>query len=214
VLIFALDPGWSDFYTIAGFLLTLMGFVVGVIGFVVAIWQIYKTKRAAEAALDAANRTLSENKEAYERFVGAYATRLLSELQNAVNDKSWKLANIRCHDLAELVATLPPSGGKIRDEGVAELVMILRDFGQLFAVFASIEKPKLARDSMKKWNELLQGLHQCLDQLRAPFRERNYDKLAADDPAGATAKDRSRPPSEDKSGTGELGPKPTDESEA
>jgi hypothetical protein len=38
MVLFALDPGWNEFFAIGGF-------VVGVIGFAVTIWQIVKTKR-------------------------------------------------------------------------------------------------------------------------------------------------------------------------
>ena len=31
--IFALDPGWNDFYTVVGFLLTVAGVAIGVAGF-------------------------------------------------------------------------------------------------------------------------------------------------------------------------------------
>jgi hypothetical protein len=80
VPLFALDPFWSDWYTGAGFVVGVLGLIISLGGFWIAIVQINKTKHAAEAAQEASFKTLAETKDSYERFVGAFATRLLSEL--------------------------------------------------------------------------------------------------------------------------------------
>lgn len=209
--LFALDSAWSDFYTIAGFIFSILGLIVGVVGFGIAIYQIIKTKRAAEAAQEAARKTLAESKDSYERFVGAYASRLLSELQNAVNAKDWKLASIRCQDVAELMATLPFSGHEASDEMIIELVAGLRDFSQTFTDNIPDKKSQLARGILKKWRDLVNSLHSRLDQLRAPFRENTYGKVCPNDTPESVPKDRSGPPGKDESGTSELGPKPSGE---
>ena len=90
--LFALDPWWNDFYTIGGFIAGIIGALVSVGGFWIAIGQIRKTMHAAQAAQDAANKTLEESKKSYARFVGSFASRLMSELQRAVNTKEWMIA--------------------------------------------------------------------------------------------------------------------------
>ena len=197
--LFALDPAWNDFYT-AG------GFFVGVIGFAAAFYQIRETKRAAIAARDAANKSLAETKEAYERFVGAFASRLFAELRSAVTGKDWSLANIRSHDLAELLATLPSSGDESIDAAGIESVRSLREFGQAFAETVAAKKPqppaKLMRD---RWKPLLQLLDMRLDRLKAPFREKNDGQSSARNPTSQVQGDRPEPRQEDTSGRSELG---------
>ncbi|MBA4067359.1 MAG: hypothetical protein C0501_27345 [Isosphaera sp.] len=124
--LFALDPAWNDFYTVGGFF-------VGLVGFGVTLWQLRKTKYAAEAAAQASRDTLAENKESYERFVGAFASRLLSELQHAVNESDWKIAKVRAHDLAELLGTLPTTGAAALDGATRTAGDNLREFAQTFA---------------------------------------------------------------------------------
>src|SRR5438874_3538478 len=119
MILFALSPEWNDFWQVGGF-------VVGVIGFVVTIWQIRKTKHAFEAAEEAARITYRESKKSYERFVGDYASLLLSELQNAVNAKDWKFAGIRAIDLGGLLALLPSTGSSTEDDAIASSVADLR----------------------------------------------------------------------------------------
>ena len=102
MILFALSPEWNDFYAIAGFYVGILGLVIGVGGFWIAIWQIRKTKRAVEAAQEAASSMMEENKKAYQRFVGSYASLLLSELQKAVNANDWRMASMRSLDLGGL----------------------------------------------------------------------------------------------------------------
>lgn len=168
-MLFALDPLWNDVYTAGGFWVGVVGLLVGVAGFWIAIVQIREARRAAEAgkkaaeaAEEAAKKTLAESKDAYERFVGAFASRLLSELQRAVNNKDWRHAETRAQDLAELLGTLPDFG-----PAVAGLVRELRAFGQRLAARPTDGDPKL---SPTKWNALLNDINARLDRLRAPFR--------------------------------------------
>jgi hypothetical protein len=211
VSLFALNPAWSDFFTIAGFVLSIFGLIVGIGGFWIAIHQIKETKRAAEAAQEAAKKTLAESKESYERFVGAYASRLLSELQNSVNTKDWKLASIRSQDVAELVASLPATGDEINDEKSNELVASLRGFAQKFAEISKVDKSPLTPANLKKWKDLVQGLHRQLDQLRAPFKRSTYGQVRTDDTTGAVPKDRPKSSGKDESGPSELDTKPSSE---
>ncbi len=109
MILLALSPETSDFLTVWGFVVGVLGLLVGVVGFGYTIYQVWKVKAAAEAAKEAAEKTLAESREAYEKFVGAFASRLLSDLEDAVNSKDWALATIRAKDVAELVSTASQS---------------------------------------------------------------------------------------------------------
>src|SRR5437868_6631449 len=122
MILLALDPWWTDFYTVGGFVFGVLGLGVGIGGFWIAIRQIQHTRRAAEAAAEAAKVTLAESKEGYERFVAAHAGRMLSELQAAVLGADWKVASLRSRDLAEILATLPTTGNPTTDGIITELV--------------------------------------------------------------------------------------------
>lgn len=195
----ALSPDASDLLTVWGFVAGVLGCIVGLVGFAYTIYQVRKVQAAAEAAREAAMKTLTESKASYERFVGAYATRLLSELRTAEVAEDWKLATVRCHDLAEMLGTLAAS----RPE-VGELIRELRDFGKKFTRRASGDKPKF---SQPKWDRLLNGLHELLDQLNTPFREQPHGSGSVNDSRGEVPGDRTHAPGEDKGETGELGEK-------
>lgn len=210
--LFALTPDASDFFTLWGFVVGVVSLVVGVVAFWFAIVQIREArdsakgaKDAAEAARDAAKITLAESKESFERFVAAHAGRLLSELQAAVTRAEWPLAQMRCGDLADLLASLPAGIG---DEIViAEDVRQLREFGSEFGAFADTERKRLSKPVEKdQWKPLLGRLHARLDRLRAPFREVNRAEDSPDDASGASAPTDSGADREDQSGTSKLGP--------
>ena len=198
MILFALSPETSDFLTVWGFVAGVVGCLVGIVGFAYTIYQVRKVKAAAEAAEEAAGKTLEESRTSYERFVGAFAARLLSELRGAENTKDWKVAELRAHDLAELLGTLSASRSVVR-----ELINELRDFGQKFAKRSAGESPRF---SQQKWNQLLNALHAQLDNLKAPFKEPQHGQLSADNPGGEAPRDRKDAPGEDEGETGELGP--------
>jgi hypothetical protein len=202
--LFALSPEASDALTVWGFAVGVIGLIVGVAGFWIAIVQIRQTRKvaeagqkAAEAAREASEKTLSESKDAYERFVGAFASRLLSELQRAVNSKDWRFAEIRAQDLAELLATLPDI-----EEPVSRIVLELRVFGQKFASRATEGEPRFA---LTKWNGLLNELNTCLDRIRAPFQRTARREDAADDDRTELPGTGGETPPPHAEGGGELG---------
>lgn len=204
--LFALDPWWNEFYTQWGFYVGVLGLLVGFVGFGFTLWQVSKVQAAAKAAELAAQKTLAESKDAYERFVGAFASRFLSELQTAVHEKDWKLAAVRSHDLAELLATLPDTGVATMDDAVAEGKKSLREFGQQFAEMTTANAAKLQAKLVKdKWKPLLQLLHTRLDQLLAPFRRSEHAPIGSDSPGRDVPGDRTNPARQDEGRAGELG---------
>ena len=156
MIVFALSPLCNDFFAVGGF-------VVGVVGFVVTIWQIVKTKRAIVASREAAAQTFEESRNSFERFMGGYAYRLVSELQNFVNAKEWKLAKLRAQDIAELLATLRDS----RDPSI----VVVEEMRQLVHMLAEKSLLKRVSINQEKFRALLSQVQARLDSLRAPFRE-------------------------------------------
>lgn len=156
--LFALSPDASDFYTLWGFVVGVVSLVVGVGAFGFAIVQIREardaaraSRTAAEAARDAARQTLAESKEAYGKFIGGVATRLLSSLEEAVESQDWRLARVRTRDLAELLESLQSSLS-----AASALATELRVFGEKFAGATEDSAPKF---SQPKWNVLVRTLH-------------------------------------------------------
>ncbi|MBY0458929.1 MAG: hypothetical protein K2V38_16445 [Gemmataceae bacterium] len=204
---FALTESWNEIYTAEGFGSVASVWCLALIAFrytLVQLWEARDAAKASESAADAARKaaekTLAESKDAFERFVAAFASRLLSELQTAFNNRDWKLAHTRANDLAELLATLPkPSGVSAASESITSL----REFGQRFAELKKTDalEPKVVEG---KWKPLLQLLHRQLDLLRAPFRENTHGSIDADDSAHQVPPDRGRAQEPDGRGPGEL----------
>jgi hypothetical protein len=174
----------------------------------VTIWQLVITRRAAEAAKTAAEETLSENKEAFERFVGAFAGRLLTELSAAVVRWDYRMAEVRAGDLADLLASLPTSGTAPADTADAESVQTLREFAQRFGEKAAETPPTELRggDFRKRWKPLLLQLHGRLDRLRRPFRGPADDPHGTHPPGAPVPGAGPRPVGEDPGRPGHLGP--------
>jgi len=152
--IFEMSAGWNGVFAIAGF-------VVGVAGFAVTIWQIVKTRRVAEVAAETARTALNESRLLFDRFVGNYSARLFADLQRAVQSADWKQAEVRAHDLAELLASLSTTEA-------LDIVKSLREFAVRFGEWAAENRAKLTQK--KKWKDVIIGVSGCLDQIRAPFR--------------------------------------------
>jgi hypothetical protein len=205
MVLLALAPETSDLLTIWGFIVGVVSLVLGVIAFVIAIVQLKQardaalaSKDAAEAARDAAQETLAESKEAYERFVGAFASRLLSELDRSVSEREWSLAKLRSDDLSELLATLPSTRNEEYDAGTGEAVKSLRAFASTFARMGVSKAKELSKPNVKKWELLVLLLHTRLDHLRRPFREKPNGQVGANGPSPEVPPIRSGSGDEDK----------------
>jgi hypothetical protein len=156
--LFALSSQWNDIFTVGGF-------IVGVFGFGYTIYQVHKVKVAALAAEEAAERTLSETKTNFRRFIASFAHRYLAEARASEEQSSWQVSALRTNDLADLLAQLPEAGS---EAGV--MIGTLREFGQ---VFANKQRDPTKRHSTRKWQALLRQLQVLLDRAQAPFPDRN-----------------------------------------
>lgn len=152
--VFALDPFWNDFFTVGGFF-------VGVLGFWYTIQQVRKTTAAAVAAERAAEETLVELRTAFRRFIGGLAGRYLAEARTAVDGESWVLASTRSNDLADMMGQMPEQS--VRS---AEVANRLRMYAQRFAARSRDPKKRL---DLAKWQSLLRGTQELLDEFQSPF---------------------------------------------
>jgi hypothetical protein len=187
--LFALEQALSDFYTEGGFWVGVLGLVLGAIALRYTLVQIWNAEAAAVAAKNAAERMRAENQSAYGKFIGGFATRLLSSLEAAVEKQNWELAQVRARDLAELLASLPARTGIL-----SELTNELRVFGQKFAVSAPFKGP-----TASKWKKLVLALHATLDSLNAPFGE-STDGNAVSGTNGNSAPGNRTEPAEENTG--------------
>ena len=159
----AIDPAWSDFYTAGGFVAGVLSLFVGIAGFWYTIKQVWKTKAAAQAAEEAANRTLRESGRKFREFVTANAHRHLLEANQQIFEGQWAMAGLRAFDLADDLAQLVSD-----DTEFKELVASVRAMA-----LAMTEKSKKVtkRFSVKQWNEVLQRLRPKIDLLQRLFAD-------------------------------------------
>ena len=164
----ALTELWNEIYAAGGFFVGVVSLLLGAVAFYYTLRQVREardaanaSRSAADAARAAAERTLAESKVAHGKFIGVLASRMLSALKAAVNDRNWSLAAVRADDLAEFIASAANEGSDGHD-----LARQLRAFGQKFAAGSAGSTPKYYPG---KWNELVLELHAYLDRVNAPF---------------------------------------------
>lgn len=152
----ALSPGWTDFFT-AG------GFAVAVVGFAYTIYQVRKTKSAAEAAREAIREEQVHNRTAFQRYAASHANRLLALAIEYVDNESWEIAKIRVRDLAEYIAHL-----QTPSSDVTEIVEDLREHAHTLSTKARGAKRNFP---VQKWRRLVNRIQRLFDQALNPFPE-------------------------------------------
>lgn len=154
-------PDWfNDLNSIIGVFGTLLGFGI-------TFWQLMKTKKAAEAARDAANRTAEAARNNYAHFVISTCQRFVSEARIHVETGHFELAALRCDDLAgQFVLARNATPDAIEDAD--SLVKRLRDFAE---AFRKVSKPpgKLSGAAIAKWARFLLELSGRIDHMHGPF---------------------------------------------
>ena len=140
--------------------------VITVVSWVIAIWQIRKTKSAAIAAEQAAERAAENFRLDYRRYVLANAVRSLTELKLSVESRRWERALVRLQDLAEQVSQFAEG-----DEPWHSLSQELREWEN------DLLKLDADRESRvwKKWEKFLLRLHGPIDQAYGPFNAQNRE---------------------------------------
>jgi len=123
----------------------VIGSVASLIGLPVAIWQIYKTRRAAEAATNAAlqtQRTISRNLLLSDVST---CTRNLEEIKSFVRDEKYESALIRATDLTSQLIQIQEV---LKSSNQAYQIEFEETLSQLSIIRESFEK-KLAKSSAK-----------------------------------------------------------------
>ena len=149
-----------DLLSIASIVISIVGFALTVLSLLYAIQQIRMTKTAAEAAEEAAKKTLLESEYLFTRFAAANSLRFLAEVRLFVDSKSWGFAALRLGDLRDQVAQL----AKL-DKDCESLVVGLRRWETTLR--------ELSREegifSERKWLLFAVRLQNKIDQLHTPF---------------------------------------------
>src|SRR4051794_30158637 len=94
-----LSDVWRDIISIGGFLLTIAGLLY-------TMRQVWLAKSAAEAAKNAADRTLDESRKSFQRYIAANAHRFINEAKMSIENEQWAAAAMRLRDLADQLAQL------------------------------------------------------------------------------------------------------------
>ena len=155
-MLYAMEPADADWYTQAGFWLSVAGIVVSWVGLSATLWQVVKARRSADAARDAAELTRREGQASFRRYLAATVHRQLSEVESYVVTERWELASIRCEDVAAIFAQLAKP--EIADE---------------FRYFARVYRGKIVKPSqrvgLQRWVALMLNTKRQIDLLTAPF---------------------------------------------
>jgi len=147
-----LSEAWRD-------IIALGSLVVTVIGFILAYWQIRKTKTAAYAAREAANRSYEETRSQYHRYVLSNASRLLTETRAYAASEHWDKTVLRLRDLAEQISQLAAT-----DDDWPSLMEELRKWE---ARLSASDSPKVSK---KTWADLMTRLQAKIDSRQGPFK--------------------------------------------
>ena len=153
-MLLALSESWSDLVAIGGLILTASGFAI-------TIAQLRKTKSAADAAREAAERASSESRQQFQNLVSSNAHTFISQVRESVDRKDWSGAARRVNDLADQMALVPQ-----QDIEFAQLINDLRAWGSRFSRLASGDLKKFYNS---RWENFFLLLQQRIDSLRAPF---------------------------------------------
>jgi hypothetical protein len=136
---------------------------VGVLGFWYTILQVRKTKAAAVAAEEAANRVLNERWGSFRKLVAANAHRYLSEVNRWIVGDDWALAGLRAVDLADQLAQLTGE-----DAELGPLIEQIRTQAQVMTEKGKNLKKVFAK---RQWHEIALRLQGKIDTLQRLFLE-------------------------------------------
>lgn len=155
-----------DIISLVSIAITLIGFVLTVASLWYAIQQIRKTKTAAEAATEAANRAFKDSETLILRFAVANAVRFLAEVRLHLEAKIWDFASLRAADLADQLAQLARN-----DIACSDLAQTIRGWE---ATFRKLHKSDDKFDE-PKWLKYMLKLQTKLDQLHTPFHRNDRE---------------------------------------
>jgi hypothetical protein len=145
--------------------INLVGFSITIASLWLAFRQIRKTTTAAEAARDAAERMLRQNREQYRRYVASNLRRYLAELRMLVDREVWDRAASRFDDLAEQLSQLGAASRESDLAASAEATTAARQWA-ITCRRMIFRKSRFART---KFDNYIQQLHGTIDAYCGPF---------------------------------------------
>lgn len=145
--------------------------VVGTAATLLGLWltwqQVQETKKAAEAARDAALATAAADRNEFARFAITGCHRLIGEAKLYVDLRQYDLAALRSADLADQMASVGRSAPNLLP-GWESRVETLRNWeGTLKS--AALNQTPLRDNSVKKWREFVRQLYATIDPVHGPF---------------------------------------------
>ena len=155
-MLYAMEPTEADWYTQAGFWLSVAGIVVGSVGLAATYYQVWKARESADAARKASELTRNESKASFRRYLAATIHRQLSELEGFVTNQEWRVAKIRCDDMAGILAQLPEP-------------LLSNDYRGFLVFFDDKTLDSTKKLDKRKWNKLIIRTKNKVDLLNAPF---------------------------------------------
>lgn len=151
--ILLLRDAWRDIIAVGSLVIT-------VVGFGLSLYQLRKTKSAALAARDAANRAIEESRGSFRRHVLACAVRFLAETRLHANAGNWEKTASRLGDLADQLSQLSDA-----DQNWHGLLIELREWE------VKIVSRPMTEPMKRKWSMLMQRLQQKVDSQHGPFKD-------------------------------------------
>lgn len=160
---------FSDKVSIWGLAISIFGLLVSIVGFYFSIWQLIRTRKAAEAASSAASQAVESV-----QFISAVSNMQeivgrCRNLQHFMREAKYRQsAVIAASDLCELIARfrVTKSGKSLADHGKWELIFLpISNIRQQMEIAASINR--LDRDEQMEMIKQLSDVHNQLSSLAA-----------------------------------------------
>jgi hypothetical protein len=129
------------------------------------------TKSAAQAAEEAAKKTLAESQLNYRRYAAATAHRFFSEAKIHLDNEAWETAAGRINDVADQVAQLVSF-----DAEWQQFAEQLRKWARVCRRHATSERPRF---DTPKWTTFTILLQRKIDSWHGPFQ--GLDRETDDD---------------------------------
>lgn len=148
-----LSETWRDIIALGSLAITIVGFVI-------AFLQIRKTRSAALAARDVANKVFDESRTHFQRHVLSYAMRFLAEAKLHANVGQWEKTAVRLGDLADQVSQLSDV-----DQSRQPLLIELRRWETKV-----ISRP-MTESMKKKWMSVVGRVQERIDSQNGPFKD-------------------------------------------
>jgi len=147
-----LTEAWRDIIALGSLAVTLVGFGL-------AYWQLRKTKTAALAAQEAAERSVDESRRQFQSYILACSMRYLAEAKLLASRNQWPEASTRLGDLADQMVQLADF-----DEDWLPLLSEVRDWA------GKIDDPTKKPRMRSKFVATLQRVQQKVDSHHGPFK--------------------------------------------